>query len=394
MAAVALYSWGANGHGQLGLGHNRENEANRPTRIGLTVDPQELSQITGGGSHSIILTSKIQLINETMINLRYCMLHVTDDGNIFGCGNNSKQQLGFSDVNDILYFTQLNFNIKIRRVACGWEHTLAVTDNGELYAWGANNFNQLGINSNRKQVEIPVKVEIEFKVNAIAAGIRHSLATTENGRIFSWGDNRKGQLGRQDDSKLPREIHNPQQRFIKDVVCGAYHSAAVDDSGDVTLWGSNNYGQLGLHPLDKPVISTPMLLERGVFNGEGVSVLRSGWTHFIALMNEGSVYSWGRNDYGQLGRSSEKKFDFIPNKIDGLHSPFLVYSGSEHNIAILNKQEECTDVIITWGWNEHGICGNGSEENVMRPTRLKTDDGKFRVSNCGCGSGQNFIVIS
>jgi RCC1 and BTB domain-containing protein len=166
---------------------------------------------------------------------------VTDEGNVFAWGQNDRHQCGNGGKEYVKFPMQINFdNEKIIKVMCGWDHTLALTDSGSIYAWGRNYTAQCGTGT-RDNVKFPEKLVIG-KVKSIVCGAGHSIAILENGQVYGWGENGDGQLG------LDRETHcelSPshvkQLNGIKKVVCGMYHTIALSTDGRLYTCGYNEY---------------------------------------------------------------------------------------------------------------------------------------------------------
>ena len=136
-------------------------------------------------------------------------------------------------------------------IAAGDYHTLAVGENGEVWAWGRNASGQLGVGTGTSGTEAsstPVKVSSMLTdVVAVAAGSEHSLALKRDGTIFGWGHNSKGQLGNgetKDVNITPKQV--PGLTNIMEIAAGNNHTLALkQDRTTIWAWGSNAYGQLG-----------------------------------------------------------------------------------------------------------------------------------------------------
>ncbi|KAG8245731.1 hypothetical protein J6590_100284 [Homalodisca vitripennis] len=138
------------------------------------------------------------------------------------------------------------------------------------------------------------------------------------------------------------------------VACGQHHTLALTEDGRLYGWGDNRRGQLGSGPDHFP---TPHLIT----TCEPGSTIRAGWTH-SAVMCGGKVTTWGRNSYGQLGHSCDQEQVVQPTQLTDLRGVTQLELGSEHNLALLDNGE-----VWSWGWNEHGNCGTGTVDNVAVP---------------------------
>ncbi|XP_063977290.1 secretion-regulating guanine nucleotide exchange factor-like [Diachasmimorpha longicaudata] len=370
MGSFHLFAWGANSHGQLGLGYESE-QSQLPQEIDLSetsLMPSKISKIVGGAGHTIMLD---------------------DSGKLYAWGWNKKGQAGFPPNNTIINIQTIDAfkDMKIRDIACGWDSSIALTDNGQVYTWGSNTFGQLGRNV-EDYTSAPDTVPIASRVKRIAMGLRHSLVLTEKGDLWGAGAGSKSQLGiidandksiRQTDAFLPV----PGLSGIKEISCGQYFNAAVGNDGVLYTWGDNKWGQLGADVNGVQNQTVPLQLNRAI---EGIKTLRCGWTHMGVLARNGQIFTWGRNTYGQLGHSHQE-FSWIPRNLSGLGDIAQLEMGSEHNLALNTKGE-----IFSWGWNEHGNCGNGCTENVWSPQRISIPR-EYKGVLIGSGAGHSFAVV-
>jgi hypothetical protein len=127
----------------------------------------------------------------------------------------------------------------------GSDHCLAVKDDGSLWAWGSNSQGMLGVGGGADSVT-PLQVSDLSSVEAIATGGYHSLALLDDGSLWAWGDNGYGQLGdgTTTDSSSPVEVGGGLSG-VAAIAAGQRYSVALLDDGSVYAWGSNEYGQLG-----------------------------------------------------------------------------------------------------------------------------------------------------
>jgi hypothetical protein len=139
--------------------------------------------------------------------------------------------------------SELNINI----MKCGLSHTLVLTSSGEVYAWGYNEFGQIGNSCNIYQYK-PIKVNgfNNKKLVMISCGAHHSMALTESGSVFSWGCNSSGQLdhGNTINSNTPKPI-GLKEFIIKKISCGQYHSLLLTNDGVIYAFGYSSSKQTG-----------------------------------------------------------------------------------------------------------------------------------------------------
>ncbi|XP_015109567.1 secretion-regulating guanine nucleotide exchange factor [Diachasma alloeum] len=370
MESYHLFAWGANSHGQLSLGYESE-QSQLPEEIDLSktsLNPSRISKIVGGAGHTLILE---------------------DTGKLYSCGWNKKGQAGIPRAKIILNLQTIDAlkNVRIKDVACGWDSSIALADNGQVYTWGSNCFGQLG-RSASEWTSVPDKIDIASRVKRIAMGLRHSILLTEDGCLLVAGAGSKFQLGIIDaNDETVRQagafLSVPGISGINDISCGQYFSTAVGNEGVIYTWGDNKWGQLGADVNGVKSQKVPLQLSREI---EGIKTLRCGWTHTGVLTRDGQVFTWGRNTYGQLGHSRQDS-PWIPRHLSGLREIEQLEIGSEHNIALNTKGD-----IFSWGWNEHGNCGNGHTENVWSPQRISIPRG-YKGVLIGSGAGHSFAVV-
>nr|XP_015099116.1 secretion-regulating guanine nucleotide exchange factor isoform X10 [Vicugna pacos] len=337
-AAAALFAWGANSYGQLGLGH--KEDVLLPQQLSDFCKPGCVKRITGGGGHSAI---------------------VTDEGDLFVCGLNKDGQLGLGHTEDVLYFTPCKslLGCPVQQVACGWDFTIILTENGQVLSCGSNSFGQLGVSHGPRRCVFPQAVELlRETVVSIAAGLRHALAATASGLVYQWGTG-LASSGRRLcpgqtlplflTAKEPNRVTGLENSQAICVLAGSDHSASLTDAGELYVWGSNKHGQLASQAAFLPV---PQKIEAHCFQNEKVTAVWSGWTHLVAQTETGKVFTWGRADYGQLGRTLESHEGWKPEKQDSslpcsrpskstpsplhcLTGATEVSCGSEHNLAVM-----------------------------------------------------------
>lgn len=324
----SVWSWGDGTYGQLGV-RLSENESHNPSAIRKT-DGNRLSDIksiAAGGYHTVALDK---------------------EGHIWTWGRNSNGQLGYvtsvmgtSDQmapNDNPREVMMNENDKLKAIAisAGENHTLAVGEDGRVWAWGSGANGQIGQMGMSATPEIVAGLS---NIVAVAAGADHSLALTATGDVFAWGRGTSGQLG------TGKSAHNnPQPEKIEsltgimEIAAGDNHTIALkQDRTTVWAWGSNQYGQLGdggrqerLNPVQVQDI-------------RGVKMIAAGNDHTIAIKEDGTVWTWGRNTSGT------QEIRSTPIQIKGVNNAFAIGGGGgekhSHTLAI---HEEGT----VWMWDE------------------------------------------
>ncbi|XP_055640089.1 secretion-regulating guanine nucleotide exchange factor [Toxorhynchites rutilus septentrionalis] len=344
-----MYCWGANSHGQLGLGFCSEMCA-KPQQVEcLPFELHTVRTVSGGGGHTLVSTN---------------------NGDLFGCGWNNRGQLGLGHTEDVHRFALVG-SYNFDNVTCGWDVSGALTVDGDVYLWGSNVWQQVADKS-LKYVSRPAKFELpgQMKAKTIHFGLRHTCILSDNGTIFLFG--RAKWLAKDNFQSI---LHGGIEMYylmypegIVDVVSGENHLVIKLEQNIIMCIGDNKFGQspsgLDLNPNKLEVVQ-----------------LKSGWAHSGYSTSNGSVYLWGRNNHGQLGVPlAERPNEVILLKLNGRVMKFCL--GSQHGIAL------ATDGVYTWGWNEHGNCGTGGDENVLIPTRV---DGIGKIDEIAAGAG--FCIV-
>ena len=272
LSTGAVYAWGANSSGQLGL-----QDANARTTPTLVTLPRPAISIAAGRGHS---------------------LAVLDDGRIFGWGANDQGQVGTGN-RDFLATSSPTAVATIttaRAVAAGNDHSLALLADGSVWAWGANASGQLGIGTLKLQ-RGPVATAA-VGIARIHAGGDTSLAITNARVVLAWGENGDSQLGR---GALTSDILTPTGIYLDAVDADASDKLLqiVGSDGVLRSAGANESGSIG----------DATTTARNVFTAASglANILTSnagGRSFALALRNDGTVFSWGDNSSEQLGNTA------------------------------------------------------------------------------------------
>uniref|UniRef100_A0A671U1S8 Secretion regulating guanine nucleotide exchange factor n=1 Tax=Sparus aurata TaxID=8175 RepID=A0A671U1S8_SPAAU len=370
-----LHSWGANSYGQLGQGHVEDQSDPRLSDT-APLQNKAVRAVSGGGGHSVV---------------------VTENGEVFVCGQNDRGQLGLGHNADISTLQLCpSLSQRVTQVACGWDFTLLLA--------GKHHFSP-GCDAFRCHCDV-YSQRLREPVVSVAAGLRHSLAVTHSGCVYQWGrglfSHAKRALSPQPvpahlSSTVPTLVPGLEQKTPQLVSAGAVHCMCLTD-GNLFLWGSNKHGQL---TAKEPFLSSPTPVKNSLLGGEKVIRVWSGWTHIVAQTETGRVFTWGRGDYGQLGRQILMKQHperqsagpsagggnqeaCLPAEVEVLHGATHVACGSEHNLAIVGG------CLLSWGWNEHGMCGDGSQTDIFQPQLVSG----LRPLLIGCGAGHSMAVCA
>jgi alpha-tubulin suppressor-like RCC1 family protein len=322
-AGGRLYSFGYNYYGQLGNPTDNEYTFEPPLSPGLVTLPGEsgpVIQTDAGCDFS---------------------LAVTGGGQLYAFGENQFGQLGNSThvEEDKANPTPTLVTLPgatggVVEAAAGCFHSLALTSTGQLYAFGHNGSGELGYQPTAGPgenahptptlVTLPGQLGPVVQIAAGGAGTGgFSLALTESGQLYSFGDNRYGQLGFAEDSGPgpdPSENDHPTPTLVTLpgpvalIAAGTFHTLALTEDGRLYAFGSNRFGELGdtTNNGTEEANPTPTLVTLPGAPGP-VARIAAGYEDSFALTRAGRLYSFGWNYYGQLGRQADVGNSQAPN---------------------------------------------------------------------------------
>lgn len=269
----------------------------------------------------------------------------------------------------------------ISQVACGQWHMIYLNTYGEIYSWGNNRSGQLGLGTLVSN-NIPEKITHlqHERVKQIACGYIHSALVTYDGTVYTWGDNQHGQLGQgYTGTNMPLPVLIENFDNIKQVACGTQHTAFLSENGEVYITGNGTWGQLGLGQLirevDKPTLITGL---------EKIKYLACGEYHTLLVTEKGNLYGFGSNYDGQLGVGIEKENIYEPTPIV-LPPDFTgvipradqVAGGTNHSII-----RTTTGQVYTVGINRRGQLGLGDVGTQITPRRIRISE---KISSVAAG---------
>ncbi|XP_073987726.1 E3 ubiquitin-protein ligase HERC2 isoform X1 [Rhodnius prolixus] len=238
----------------------------------------------------------------------------------------------------------------IVKISAGSSYSAAINDKGELFTWGRGNYGRLG-HGNSEDVSIPIVVSAlkgQHIVDvACGSGDAQTLAVTETGLVYSWGDGDYGKLGRggSDGSKMPKLIERLQGVYVVRVFCGNQFSLALTSNGQLYSWGKGDNYRLG-HTSEEHV-RFPKLIS--ALEGKVVKDVSVGVVHVMALTEKGELYTWGKKEYSQLGADGGNGVGLVSEE------PTLVSSAisSGQVVGIAAGPTQC----FAWGTSESWLVG-------------------------------------
>jgi alpha-tubulin suppressor-like RCC1 family protein len=232
-----VWSWGMNPLGQLGRESGLIDA--RPGPVDL---PAGIEMIAAGSHHGLALDRR---------------------GGVWAWGANAAGQLGTGSLEPSRRPLLVDLPVKIRAIAAGVTHSLAIDDRGRCWGWGSNHLGQLtGAATSGVDVRYqprPVRLALGFPVIQVDAGMHYSVALTQAGEVCAWGWNGLGQLGVDGGASSAQPIRLGQLARIGQIAAGPCHVLAVGEDG-LHAWGDNRTAACGC-PATQRVVAVPVRIE-------------------------------------------------------------------------------------------------------------------------------------
>jgi alpha-tubulin suppressor-like RCC1 family protein len=276
------------------------------------------------------------------------------DGDVLAWGDNAYGQLGNGTLSRSLVPRQVDGLSGVRGVSAGAFHVLATTQAGEVWGWGSNHYHQLGTR-NMYGATRPFPIEGMSNVRMTSSNAYHNVALTRDGGVFIWG--RMANIN----TVTPQPVRGLSGS--RAVAAGFDFALALKPDGSVWGWGLNTSNQLAQSR--RLNVTTEAVQVEGI---DQVVAIATGFTHALALREDGSVWAWGNNTYAQVGNGNGSR----PNRVEGLPLPangklgIKAIIASPYNSAVLYADGS----VWAWGRNFHGQLGSQAGAIVRKPVRL------------------------
>jgi len=334
-----LNTWGRNNNaGQLGLGNTTNYSS--PKQVGS-------------------LTTWLQIASAYQSTFS-----ITTDSALWSWGRNDFGQLGLGNTSNYSSPKQVGSLTNWLNAASGRYHTISVKTDGTLWSWGRNTEGQLGL-GNRTSYSSPKQVGALTSWLTVAGGTYYSAAVKTDGTLWAWGSNLYGQLGLGNITNYssPKQVGSLTE-WSSVVGCGIA-TIAIKTNGTLWSWGYNGSGQLGLGNITS--YSSPKqvgsLTTWSKTTGTGSSFV-------LAIKTDGTLWSWGSNFTGQLGlNSSGYTYKSSPNQVGSLTTWANVAGGS----SAFSLATKTDGTIWSWGNNEYGQLGLNNRTNYSSPKQVGSE---------------------
>jgi alpha-tubulin suppressor-like RCC1 family protein len=291
------------------------------------------------------------------------------DGTVKCTGRNQFGQLGDGSWMDSNVLVPVSGITTATRVSAGDEFACALLSNGTAKCWGLGQSGQRGDGTFTTFALTPVAVNGLTGAVGLSAGYGHACALLSDATLRCWGENRDGQLGNGTTANpgTAQPVTVSSLSGVTAFTTGAYHTCALLSNGTVRCWGRNQ-GQLGNGTYTSS--STPV----AVTGLTGVTAVSGGGAHTCAVLSDGTVRCWGENVTGQLGNGTTTTAT-TPVQVTGLSGVVGISAGWQHTCAVLGN-----GTIQCWGHGQFGQLGNGSTQTRTTPVAVSGVTGATAVT--------------
>lgn len=300
---------------------------------------------------------------------------IKTDGTLWTWGYNNQGQLGDGTTVTKSSPVQVGSLTTWSKIACGQYHVLAIKTDGTLWSWGMNFSGQLGDGTTTGKSS-PIQIGAATDWASIGTCTNSSFAIKTNGTLWSWGANYQGQLGLGTSGSAsyrssPVQVGALTNWSFIQKSCGGFHTAAVKTDGTLWTWGNNNVGQLGLG--NTTYYSSPKQVGTGTnWSKTAVGGLTS---HFIKT--DGTLWAVGNGSLGRLGLGGSASYS-SPKQVGALSNWSSVFSGGRaHSLAIKTDK-----TLWAWGRNNRGQIGDGTTTDRYSPVQIGS---AITWSTAACG---------
>ena len=294
--------------------------------------------------------------NDNTVWLRGPELKGTKNTTFYAYYNNSEAP-SKNNITATFIYDGLKVGSNAGPLSVKWYHSLFIRSDGTVWSSGYNGGGGLGDGTTTDRNDLG---QVQGMTDAImvAAGGEHSLALKKDGTVFGWGDNGEGQLGDGTTTNRYTPVQVSGIENITAITAGGdnYYSIALKNDGTVWVWGDNYYGQLG----DGSTTDRHLPVKSNISD---VIAISAGGSHTLALKSDGGVWSWGYNSNGQLGDdTTTSKSTPVQVRLSDI---VAISAASRHSLALKSDGS-----VWSWGYNSNGQLGDGTVTQRKTPVRV------------------------
>jgi alpha-tubulin suppressor-like RCC1 family protein len=351
-----LWTWGSNGDGQLGL-NTAPSSGLSPRQVGSLTNWASVSAGSGTTAGSGFTAA------------------IKTDGTLWTWGQYQNGKLGTNQ-----NYTHMSSPVQVgsltnwSKVSAGVDHAAAIKTDGTLWTWGLNNAGQLGLNDvgGYTYRSSPVQVASGTTWSKVSAGNIYTVAIKTDGTLWAWGYGGNGQLGQNNNTA---NISSPTQvgtlTTWTSVSAGCKGTDGIKTDGTLWAWGYNAYGTLGQNNTTSR--SSPVQVGSTIpaYNNDTAilwSSVAAGQNSGAAIKSNGTLWMWGKNDYGQLGQNN-LTYRSSPTQVGSLTTWSSVYNSGSVTFAI-----KTDGTLWAWGYGGSGLgygaLGQGNTDDRSSPTQI------------------------
>ena len=282
---------------------------------------------------------------------------ITNDGNLWAWGYMWSGGTGEGSWEFVGLPKAMSMDHAWAEVAAGLSSNLAMKSDGTLWAWGANWYGQLGDGTTEDQFA-PYRIGTENNWKSISTSGLHSVALKKDETLWAWGYNVYGQLGDGTtvDEFAPIKIGTDADWVA--ISAGDYHTVALKSDGTLWAWGNNLYGQFGDGTSN--IKYSPVQIGT---DADWSAISARGY-YTVAIKSNGTLWAWGYNSYGQLGDGTSE-IRYSPVQIGSMTDWSAISAGAQHTMALTSY-----GTLWAWGYNGYGQLGDGTTIDKYAPVQI------------------------
>ncbi len=408
----AVWTWGANNVGQLGIGSSG-GSSSVPVKVASLAG---ITDIAAGDAHALAVrvdgtvwswglqsagqlgdgviggfnghrNAPFQITLLTGVKAvasagEHCMA-LQNDNSLWGWGSTGSGQVGNGTGSVLINPSQITNLTSVAAFWGGNSYSMAARTDQTLWVWGLNNWGVLGLGSPIVHPNVPTKVTTVAGVIGVAGGLEHSAILLNDGTVRTAGHNFSGQLGNSSTTDSTSFVPVSSVTGMSAIAVGERHTLALRSSDKtVWAWGANSAGQLG-NGANLAINST-----RVQTSISGVVAIAAGAFHSVALKDDKTVWTWGQNDTGCLGVGPVlPNGSNIPVQTVGLTGVVAISCNIGRHVLALKDD----GTVWAWGWNSEGQLGNGTQDNASSPSPVPGVTGAVAI---GAGEYHSIALLA